>query len=185
MLRWLDPARGSKAKGYLIAVLSAGLALAATSLLQNYLQTRSLLFVLAVMFSALFCGLGPGLLSSVVSVLLITFLPPFNSFKVESVSDAIEVAIFGVVALSVNALNLARRRAEDARRQLLQQRLDAVEAEAKMLRGLLPICAWCKRIQDQDRWLDIETYARRHLATEFTHGICPDCQSGINVKMDR
>lgn len=63
----------TRAKNYLIAVLSVSLALAGTAVLQSFLQTRSLLFVLAVMFSAFFGGLGPGLLSSVLSVLLITY----------------------------------------------------------------------------------------------------------------
>lgn len=170
--------RGSKGRGYLIAFVSVAVASGVTSLLQTYLRsTLSLPFVLAVVLSALFGGLGPGLVSSILSVLVITwhFTRPLYSSRVESVSDTLELVVFGVVAISINALNEARRRSEDARRQVLQQRLDATEAEAHILRGLLPMCAWCKRIQDEDRWLAIEAYAREHLNTEFSHGICPDC----------
>jgi hypothetical protein len=46
----------------------------------------------------------------------------------------------------------------------------------KTLRGLLPICAWCKRIRDDSGyWSQVETYLRSHTEANFTHGICPDC----------
>ena len=48
--------------------------------------------------------------------------------------------------------------------------------KAKTLYGLLPICAWCKRIRnDQGYWSQVEAYLRAHTEADFTHGICPDC----------
>ncbi len=46
----------------------------------------------------------------------------------------------------------------------------------KVLSGLLPICAWCKRVRD-DRgyWKQVEAYVRDRTEADFTHGICPDC----------
>jgi len=50
------------------------------------------------------------------------------------------------------------------------------ETEVKTLRGLLPICAWCKQIRDdKGYWHKIESYIRDHSEAEFTHGICPKC----------
>ncbi len=50
------------------------------------------------------------------------------------------------------------------------------EAEIDTLRGLLPICAHCKRIRDeQGEWHQIETYVSAHSDADFTHGVCPDC----------
>ncbi len=52
----------------------------------------------------------------------------------------------------------------------------AQEAELKMLRGLLPICAHCKSIRDDTgHWRSIEDYVREHSEADFTHGICPEC----------
>jgi GAF domain-containing protein len=52
---------------------------------------------------------------------------------------------------------------------------DALE-KVKTLYGLLPICAWCKRIRDdQGYWSQVEAYLREHTGADFTHGICPDC----------
>ena len=54
----------------------------------------------------------------------------------------------------------------------LQQALDEVQA----LKGLLPICASCKRIKDEnEKWQILEVYIQAHSGAKFTHGICPDC----------
>ena len=54
----------------------------------------------------------------------------------------------------------------------LQQALD----EIKTLKGILPICANCKKIRDDEGyWNQIEGYIREHSQADFSHGICPDC----------
>jgi len=62
------------------------------------------------------------------------------------------------------------------REQELQRRVDESLAEIKVLGGLIPICANCKKIRD-DRgfWNQLETYIRDHSEASFTHGICPEC----------
>jgi len=65
----------------------------------------------------------------------------------------------------------------------LQQRLAdrVVELEeaisrVRQLQGLLPICAYCKRIRDdQNYWNQVESYIAEHLDVRFSHGICPSC----------
>jgi len=48
--------------------------------------------------------------------------------------------------------------------------------QMRYLEGLLPICASCKRIRDdQGSWKQIETYVRDRSEAEFSHGICPEC----------
>lgn len=49
-------------------------------------------------------------------------------------------------------------------------------SELLTLRGLLPICMYCKKIRDnQGGWNQIEAYLAKHAAARFTHGICPEC----------
>lgn len=49
-------------------------------------------------------------------------------------------------------------------------------ASITTLRSLLPICAHCKRIRnDEGYWQQIESYIHQHAGTEFSHGICPEC----------
>jgi len=58
-----------------------------------------------------------------------------------------------------------------------RERTRALE-EVRELRGLLPICASCKKIRDDaGYWNQIESYVQAHTAATFTHGICPDCVS--------
>ncbi len=53
-------------------------------------------------------------------------------------------------------------------------------AKVKLLSGLLPICASCKKIRDdKDCWHDVAVYVRDHSEAEFSHGICPDCMKEL------
>ena len=62
------------------------------------------------------------------------------------------------------------------REQLLNQELQRANDQVKTLEGMLPICAWCRKVRDdQGLWEKIEDYLARHSNTTWTHGICPDC----------
>jgi two-component system, response regulator PdtaR len=61
------------------------------------------------------------------------------------------------------------------REQLIDE-LQAALATVKKLSGLLPICASCKRIRDDDgAWNHLEDYIHNHSEAQFSHGICPEC----------
>jgi len=48
--------------------------------------------------------------------------------------------------------------------------------EVKTLRGILPICSFCKKIRDdRGAWDQVEVYVRQHTEANFSHGICPEC----------
>jgi len=58
----------------------------------------------------------------------------------------------------------------------LRQALDQV----KTLRGIVPICANCKKIRDdKGYWNQVEAYVCQHTEAEFTHGICPECMKTL------
>lgn len=74
----------------------------------------------------------------------------------------------------------------NAQRKLIERQLKVIEAksrelsnrleEIKVLRGLIPICASCKKVRDDTGlWEGIETYMKSAGAAEFTHSLCPDC----------
>jgi PAS domain-containing protein len=53
-------------------------------------------------------------------------------------------------------------------------------SELVVLRGLLPICAWCRRIRSSDSyWESLEHYLQTHVDVDFTHSICEDCYSRV------
>jgi hypothetical protein len=54
----------------------------------------------------------------------------------------------------------------------LKEALDQV----RLLSGLLPICAPCKRIEgEHEVWRPLEAYIQTHSEAKFSHGVCPDC----------
>lgn len=64
----------------------------------------------------------------------------------------------------------------------LQKALDQI----RVLRGMLPICAGCKKIRDdKGYWLQIESYIQKHSEATFTHGMCPDCAQKVLDEMDQ
>ena len=65
------------------------------------------------------------------------------------------------------------------------EKLEEALATIKTLRGLIPICAYCKKIRDDgDYWQQLEVYISEHSDAEFSHGICPDCyESQLNEEL--
>lgn len=56
------------------------------------------------------------------------------------------------------------------------QELEDALSQVKQLRGLLPICAYCKKIRDdKSYWQEVEGYISMHAEVQFSHGICPGC----------
>jgi integral membrane sensor domain MASE1 len=85
------------------------------------------------------------------------------------------VGILAVTALALAGVLAERRQAEQAKAIAIEQ-LEQALHEIKTLRGLIPICAWCKRIRnDAGSWEQLEAYLHEHTEAEFSHGICPEC----------
>ena len=77
-----------------------------------------------------------------------------------------ETALVALSRLTINEMEL-RRASDDLANTI---------SEIKTLSGLLPVCAWCKKIRtDNNCWEQLETYIRHHSDADFSHGICPDC----------
>jgi PAS domain S-box-containing protein len=82
-------------------------------------------------------------------------------------------------------LDITRQKhAEEERERLILELKDAL-SKIKTLRGLVPICAWCKNIRDDKGfWSQVEIYIKEHSDVEFTHGICPECTSKLSNEMN-
>ena len=68
-------------------------------------------------------------------------------------------------------------------------KLEAALANVKLLEGIIPICAYCKKIRDDVKsWHQLEKYISNHSEAKFSHGICPECfeiQSGEIKKLKK
>ena len=83
-------------------------------------------------------------------------------FQVRELKVSIEVALY--------------KHAREAEIRGLAARLGAALEKVKLLTGLLPICAYCKKIRDEDNhWTQIEEYLCKHSEAQFSHSACPEC----------
>jgi tetratricopeptide (TPR) repeat protein len=86
--------------------------------------------------------------------------------------------IAGLVLVSLALLYARYRLKQQSESSLRAQAAKLTEALDRVhsLRGMLPICAWCKKIRDdKGYWTQVEAYISSHSAAEFTHCICPSC----------
>jgi two-component system, response regulator PdtaR len=87
-------------------------------------------------------------------------------FRDRELRAAIEMALF-------------KHQIEKEKDQLIKE-LKAALKKVKVLSGLLPICAHCKKIRnDQGYWSIVEEYIQAHSDAKFSHGICPDCMEEL------
>ncbi|HEV3062563.1 MAG TPA: response regulator transcription factor [Vicinamibacterales bacterium] len=83
------------------------------------------------------------------------------------------------VAVGVRVLGLQQKLAERV------NELEVALTNVKQLRGLLPICSYCKRIRGDDQyWQQVEGYIADHTEAQFSHGICPSCYATISAELD-
>lgn len=90
-----------------------------------------------------------------------------------------EYAYLIVIATMAHAL-LGRfvdlHRSVETAKATLEDRVQEALADAKVLRGFIPICASCRKLRDDHGfWTRLEEYLTQHSEASLTHGICPDC----------
>jgi len=84
------------------------------------------------------------------------------------------LGLFAIIAGTIIFIRLTNPLIENLAQTVAE--LEDALARVKQLSGLLPICASCKRIRDdQGYWTQIESYIRDHSEAEFSHSICPEC----------
>jgi len=75
-----------------------------------------------------------------------------------------------------HAVDITEQKKAEHQLQSALKKLKHALAEVRTLRGLLPICAWCKKIRTESgEWTDLESYITTHSEAKFSHGVCPHC----------
>jgi len=115
-----------------------------------------------------------------VIMLILNILPPM-SLHIEMLLDAflLSFLVFPVLyffLLRPMILHIDERRHAEEEMGKAIFNLQDVLSKVDTLTGLLPICAKCKKIRDDNGyWNDVELYIRDHSEAEFSHSICPEC----------
>ena len=81
--------------------------------------------------------------------------------------------------------DITQRKEAEIERQRYTDELKEALDRIQTLQGLLPICAWCKKIRDdQGYWQQVEVYIRDRSEADFTHSICPECRKNVEEEME-
>lgn len=118
---------------------------------------------------------------SEVMITLLFSLFPLMTPTHEGILDSSLLLIFMVPLLYVFfyrpfLLDIKERKKAEMEKEATIVELKKAMDEIKILKGLIPICAKCKKVRDDaGYWQHIEVYVRERSDAEFSHGICPDC----------
>ena len=84
----------------------------------------------------------------------------------------------GGAAFTIGVMReITERKKTEAERERLIAKLQTALAQVKTLTGLLPVCAWCKKIRDDGGyWQEVEAYVTIHSNAQVTSSLCPDCK---------
>ncbi len=113
-------------------------------------------------------------------MLILPLLPPLGRYG-EAALDAVSLSCLMFPSLYFFVFkpltrNIAQRRQAEAEKDALIADLHTALREVKTLRGIVPICASCKKIRnDQGFWQQVEVYVSAHTDALFSHGLCPEC----------
>jgi hypothetical protein len=115
---------------------------------------------LATWYSGRRWGLALAVVLPLVRITFAAVWPVPWTIMTATVNGLIQIVVLGAFAFLVD--------------QAAQRK--ALYAEVQLLRGILPICSFCKKIRNEDeRWEPLEKYISERSDAQFSHGLCPDC----------
>ncbi len=136
-------------------------------------------YLIPISYATWFMGERTGIVFSIWPVM--TLLYPVIVFGNDSISSieiwniALYLAFFSIVTVLLSKLRTTLQQHAGLIMKL-QNALHAV----KELSGILPMCANCKKIRDDEGyWHDVDVYISRHTKAEITHGICKECANKL------
>jgi len=140
------------------------------------IHSRDVLFIAAVIVSSRYAGAKAGLCSALLSVIVFDWFfdrtPHILDF---TLGGAVQALVFSSVSLLVASLEKQRGNSISSLQETNQTLVTSL-TEIRVLRGILSICSYCKRIRaEDDTWAQMETYIHEHSEADFSHTVCPDC----------
>jgi PAS domain S-box-containing protein len=99
-----------------------------------------------------------------------------RKFVVEVAASSVTSSSGAVVGRMASFVDITRRKEIEVEKDNLISKLHDALKRIRTLRGIIPICAECKKIRDDKGiWSQIESYIRDHSDADFSHSICPEC----------
>ncbi|MEI6076142.1 MAG: hypothetical protein WCS94_11245 [Verrucomicrobiota bacterium] len=133
-------------------------------------------YLIPIRLASMRLGLGGGIVVSMSATLAWVMSDYFGGQLYSNQLVAAWNIMVRLMSFLVVAWLSARNAALLAEERATSNRLRQALSEIKLIEGLLPICATCKKIRDEKaQWHAIEKYIEMHSTATFTHGMCPDC----------
>jgi nucleoside-diphosphate-sugar epimerase len=141
------------------------------------LHSRGLLLFVAIMFSAWYGGMKPGILASILAAASFTaFFNDQHGIHPNLINATRAVVYIGAASTAIWLM--AQRNRALANALTAKDALERALEEIRVLRGILPICMHCKQIRDgEGSWQEVERYIAEQTEARFSHGVCPDCMT--------
>ena len=150
------------------------LGMACVVLLLDYVTGPVILFPIMFVLPVFFAAWHRGVRWSIPFALILPFLRFGMTFFSENVPWTPWVSLANLLIRMAVLVSLAWLISQVGRQ------FTELDLEVKVLEGLLPICAKCKKIRDdQEQWHPLESYITSRSTVSFTHGFCPDCCNAL------
>ena len=108
----------------------------------------------------------------------VSFSRSLESSELDEIVSVTFFLVFAMAFFLIRRWRKLKQTVNDLSR--LNEELSKALSEIKELRGIIPICAKCKKVKDdQGYWSQIESYIEKHSNADFTHGLCPDCMEAM------
>ena len=150
------------------------------------------LVILVFFFRKPFLCAIPVIIITVLSLAVIEFFyPEFVVLYKSKVHDFLDIGFSIIICLIINGVSIhIIYKKYDIERELNKKMLDQaisdkelIESsirEIQILRGLLPICSYCKKIRDEEgAWTQLEKFIQENSEAKFSHSMCPECAQTI------
>ena len=151
------------------------------------------IFVIFAIYTAvplnLFYQIVPAMMFATGNIIVWLFLSPpawHNNEQISLFSAYYSANIIGIF-LSVQLKKYKRKQFELLElERAAREGLERSQKEVKALRGILPICSFCKKIRNDEGYYElVEAYITKHSNVDFSHTICPDCMKEHYPEMDK
>ena len=81
--------------------------------------------------------------------------------------------------------DITKQKEMEERLRNTNKKLEKALDEIKTLRGIIPICSYCKKMRDdKGAWDILEAYISKHSDAQFSHGVCPECYKKLMEDLD-
>lgn len=143
----------------------------------GYEFSVEVLYLAPICFAAWYAGKSCGIAITIVSAIIWLLADLGAGHRTDSLVIPVWNFVILLSSFTVVVILILKLKAAYEEQLRLVGELQEAFDKIKVLKGLIPMCAWCKKVRNDDGyWLEVEQYIKENSDSSFTHGICPECR---------